>query len=385
MDKKHIETVEFDYLVIIDNVLKNSLKEIESKIQASLKYIDYITVPLIISSLEGKTYNPFSEIFEKYVIDLVSTKLENTGLKSLPLGYSSDMCFESDKFILHIDVKTANFDNPSDFKNTIPMGTNQFTYPGTIPVKVETQDNRRVNISEEASIRVWPNLPPSYEINKGGKLTLTYGILLLYPPYKDIVDEIRTNYREIRNLIQKKLKVEVKERIERRLNKKVVNFNKFLDIKIKNTTKSKGDKISENIIRACLIHKEVDQYTELMNFSKDERAKLTEFKEKIKEISKKLEERNILPISIIVISAPNGFLAPDYDEKFVSGKSFAESVRYHYEEGQFKNLGDKPRIIFNYIDDRYKDRILDMFNNVFLLGSKGKIIQLTKNKKLNYF
>jgi hypothetical protein len=384
MDKRTIEKIEFTHLVLIDSVLKDSLDELKNKIQGSLRYIDYLTVPLIISSLEGKAYNPFSEIFEKYIIDLVSSKLENKGFKSLPLGYSSDMCFESDKVVLHVDVKTANFDNPSDFKNTIPMGMNQFTYPGIIPVKVKTRDNDSVDISEEASIRVWPNLPPSY-INKNGKLTLTYGILLLYPPYKDIVDRIRTKYIEIRNLIKRKLKTEVKSKVEKELEKEIVSLNQFLDIKIKNTTKSKGDKISENVIRACLIHGQIEHYTELMNFSDNEKNKLIKFKEEIEKISKKLAELNILPISIIIISAPNGFLAPDYDGNLVSGKSFAESIRYHYEEGEFKNLDDKPRVIFNYIDEDYKDKILKIFNNVFVLDQKGKILHLTKSKKLADF
>jgi len=81
---------------------------------------------------------------------------------SSPIG--SDMFFELYNAFIHIDIKTAKIDNPSDFKGKIPVGENQTNY-----------------LPDDYSYNV--NLPTKYSFK--GKICLTYFINIIY----DITDE----------------------------------------------------------------------------------------------------------------------------------------------------------------------------------------------------
>jgi len=66
---------------------------------------------------------------------------------SSPIG--SDMFFEAHNAFVHIDVKTANFKNTSDYLGKVAIGRNQTSYDAE---KTATGLNTRVN----------PNLPQYY-------------------------------------------------------------------------------------------------------------------------------------------------------------------------------------------------------------------------------
>jgi len=76
---------------------------------------------------------------------------------SAPIG--ADMFFETYNAFVHIDIKTAKFDNPSDYKGKIPLGANQTSY------KV---DNANFEV----------HLPTKYSFEN--KLCLTYLINIIY-------------------------------------------------------------------------------------------------------------------------------------------------------------------------------------------------------------
>lgn len=154
------------------------------------------------SSIEDKSYNPFAEIIERYVEYIVAQKMEIHGYKFLPLGYSSDLCFESEDTVTHIDIKTANIKNPSDFKDTIPLGFNQTSYSGKLPLG---KRNSNFYFSEgREPLKIYPILPTEYEIDVKKKIAITNALLFIYPDYKDSLDSVREVYSEILKLIDGK-------------------------------------------------------------------------------------------------------------------------------------------------------------------------------------
>jgi len=79
---------------------------------------------------------------------------------SSPIG--ADMFFETHRAFVHIDIKTAKLDNPSDYKGKIPISENQTSY---------SSKKKRFNT----------NLPVYYnEGKKNQKLCLTYVINIVY-------------------------------------------------------------------------------------------------------------------------------------------------------------------------------------------------------------
>lgn len=81
---------------------------------------------------------------------------------SSPIG--ADMFFETYNAFVHIDIKTAKLNNPSDYKGKIPLGANQTSY------KID-----------DFNFEV--NLPTKYKYKD--KLCLTYIINIIY----DIIEE----------------------------------------------------------------------------------------------------------------------------------------------------------------------------------------------------
>ncbi|MEM3872409.1 MAG: hypothetical protein QXE05_07615, partial [Nitrososphaeria archaeon] len=122
LSELQIEEMERDVLVKLGFLFKESLNEFSTLVDRSLGYLDRIILPTIMASKQDKSYNPFADIIEKYTIHVLTHKLEKEGYHILPLGYAADVTLENKNHILSIDIKTANLDNPSDFKNTIPLG-----------------------------------------------------------------------------------------------------------------------------------------------------------------------------------------------------------------------------------------------------------------------
>ncbi|MBU1203442.1 MAG: hypothetical protein KKG60_00020 [Nanoarchaeota archaeon] len=79
---------------------------------------------------------------------------------SSPIG--ADLFFETTRAFVHIDIKTAKLDNPSDYKGKIPISENQTSY---------SSKNKNFNT----------NLPSYYNSGKEHqKVCLTYVINIIY-------------------------------------------------------------------------------------------------------------------------------------------------------------------------------------------------------------
>lgn len=343
MDLLKIEEIEKDILLELGLTFRNSLEDFNTSLDRSLKYLDKIVLSTIMAST-GRSYNPFSEIIEKYVFYILVNKLEKFNYKLTPLSYSSDLTFEKDGYIINIDVKTANLDNPSDFKETINLGINQITHIAKLPYEGEYLSS---------PFYVYPTIPPFYKFENGEeKLNLTYGLLFIYPPYKDIIEWVYEEYKHLFELFKDKI-IEI------------------LRFKINTISEKKSDLITENIIRGIFIHNEKEIF-DVLNLNDDELDMIYKFKDLLKEFTKKLRDRNVKPIAIIAISIPNGLLKSKYVCKFVSGKSYGKSARYHYEDGFFEILKENndqkyPRVIFLDINKKYQRDLEKYFKNIFVL------------------
>ncbi len=364
-DKIYIEECEKNVLFKFGWLFKNSLNEFSTSVDRSLGYLDKIVFPMIMASKQDKSYNPFSEIIEKYTIYILTKKLEREGYKLLPLGYSSDISFENENHILSIDIKTANLENPSDFRGTINVGINQMTHIAKLPV------NRKFL---EEPFYVYPTIPPYYKFPNGRiKLIFTYGLLFIYPSYSDLVKEIRQKYVKLFKFFKKKVKEAL---IPKLINSLKIDKEKAKQLLMRKPEKSLytyEELVTESIIRGIFVHEqERESLLNGLNIkSKDEKI-IERFSEKLKDFTSKLRERDVKPIAIIAIAIPNGLLKEKYLDKFVSGKSYSKSARYHYENGIFEIIKEKtdkefPRVIFLDINKNYLDELKRYFKKIEIL------------------
>ena len=305
IDQIKIEEKEYEILKKLNFVFNDSLETFNSCLKDSMDYIYYITLPIVMASLENKSFNPFSEVIEKHICFIVNTKMASLGYKMIPLGYSSDLTFEDENTVIHIDIKTANINNPSDFKEEIALGFNQTSYSGKLPCGIRGKTEYHSNGIKE--VRTFPNLPKEYHINGNNKLTITNGLLFIYPDYKEVIDEIREDYIEIRNILDDNL-----SDLFCNVFSDEKNIELFLDYKPGSERFKRREIIAENLVRACFIH---DEKIEL---STQDQEKLVQFSKKVDDISKKLEGREIKPVAIISISIPNGLLRYSQTRDFTS-------------------------------------------------------------------
>jgi len=362
-DMRRSEEEERKMLFKLGWILKNSLDDFGTSVDRSLKYLDKIVLPIIIASKEDKSYNPFSEIIEKYVLHILTRKFEREGYSLLPLGYSADLTLENEHHILSIDIKTANIDNPSDFRKTVNVGINQMTHVAKLRL------NRKFLPSPYF---VYPTIPPFYETEDGQrKLILTYGLVFIYPSYRDLIDDIREDYHSLFTFFNQKLKRVLIPIVERNFRVSVQKALRIIESKPEKSRYSKDELITESLIRGVFIHRqEKENILSLLKISKEEYRVIDEFSHHLGKFIKQLQERDIKPIAIIAISLPNGLLKEKYLNKFVSGKDYGRSARYHYENGIFEVIKEEtgkefPRVIFidlnmNYLNDlkKYFDRIV---------------------------
>jgi len=354
MDKNQIEVEEkeSEMLKKLYFIIKDNLEIFNSKLEDSMRYIYYITLPIIMASTENKSFNPFSEIIEKHISYIINNKMIALGYKMLPLGYSSDLSFEDKNFIIQLDVKTANINNPADYKEEIALGFDQTSYPGKLPLGVRGTDVYNQDGIKE--VKTYPNLPSEYLVNGVSKLCLTYGLIFIYPNYKDALEYIKEEYKNIRKFLDGKLVDMFKDVFS-----DTEIIKQFLDYQPKKERTTRRELIVENLVRAYYIHNKRE-----LNLGEDENKKLDEFAREVVEVSDKLAQKEIKPVAIILISIPNGKLSPHYDEEIVSGKSFGKSIRYHYDKGKFKGLNGKSRVIFIFYDKKYLDNLKKYFPNI---------------------
>jgi hypothetical protein len=374
---KALERIEYSVLLKFNNIFYECIEDFNTKLDSSLNYLEYITLPLIMSSIEEKAYNPFADIIEKYVEFIVIQKMEGNGYKFLPLGYSADMCFDGGDCIIHIDIKTANLNNPSDFKDTIPVGINQTSYPAKLPLG---EKGRSFYLREgKEPFKFYPVLPTEYRVNDKKKPTVTNALLFIYPDYKDIMDAFRSDYEEIVSLIDRKLRDTITRLIKGSLmHITPEDVDQFLDKKNKNTSIKNRRVLYENIIRGYYMHNLMDKINSSFDLNDEDKRRLNRFFDKLKEVTQKLREREIKPVAIISISIPNGKLAPHYNDEIVSGKSYGKSIRYHYEEGKFKLLdssnGTKSRVVFLDYDEKYLETLRKYFTKIYVFETGQKEI-----------
>lgn len=160
MTNKEIELIEEKYL----NKYYHFLKFAEDEMLLGFK-----TKELIKSDWIGAYQNGLSDFCvgaERIIYSLLNGK----GIgqpNSAPVG--SDLFFEVDDAYIHIDLKTVQTRNISDFNTSIFVGRNQNSYAGNILVK--NQPHRAYT----------PALPTFYTKESGlKKICLTYFITILY-------------------------------------------------------------------------------------------------------------------------------------------------------------------------------------------------------------
>jgi len=364
-DLLEIEKVEKKVLFNFSWLFKNSLDEFGTSIDRSLGYLDRIILPTIMASKQDKSYNPFAEIIEKYAAHILTYKLEKEGYKLLPLGYSADLTLEGNDHILSIDIKTANLANPSDFRETINVGINQMTHVAKLYANKKFLPT---------PFYVYSTIPPYYKFPNGQvKLVLTYGFLFIYPSYSDLIAEIRKEYTELFKFFRNKVKKVLIPILAEILKTSEEKAEQILESKPKKSRYTREELITESIIRGIFIHEE--ERSELLkglNVNSEDKKIIEHFSKKIEEFTNSLRERDVKPISIIAIAIPNGLLREKYLNKFVSGKNYSKSTRYHYQDGVFEIIKERigeeyPRVLFLDINDKYLDELKKYFRKIVIL------------------
>ena len=367
-DELEIEEVEKNVLFNFSWLFKNSLNEFSTSIDRSLGYLDRIILPTIMASKQDKSYNPFAEIIEKYATHILTYKLEKEGYKLLPLGYSADLTLEGNDHILNIDIKTANLTNLSDFRETINVGINQVTHVAKLRV------NKKLL---PPPFYVYSTIPSYYKFPNGQvKLVLTYGLLFIYPSYRDLIVEIRKEYLELFSFFRNKVKKALTPILAKILEASEEKAETFLKSKPKKSSYKTEELITESIIRGIFIHEEErGELLESLNINSEDKEVIEHFSKKIEEFTNSLRERDIKPIAIIAIAIPNGLLREKYQNKFVGGKSYSKSTRYYYQDGVFEiikeRIGEKyPRVLFLDINYTYLEEFKKYFHKIVILDYK---------------
>jgi hypothetical protein len=368
---KEIEEMEKEVLFKLAMMFKNSIVDFSTSMDRSLNYLDKIVLPIIMASQQNKSYNPFAEIIEKYVLHILIRKFEKEDYNLLPLGYSSDLTLENREHILSIDIKTANIENPSDFNKTINVGINQMTHVAKLPIGKEYLPE---------PFFVYPNLPPFYKMpNCSEKLILTYGLMFIYPSYSDLIEEINESFKPVYDFFHQRTKEVLTSEISNRFNILTNRAQEMLEKKAEKTRYPKIDLITESLLRGIFIHQQEKEniLTSLQITQKEENEKIEKFLRQLENFITKLRERDIKPIAIIVISLPNGLLKEKYLDRCVSGKDYARSSRYHYNDGIFEVLKEEtgktfPRVVFVDLKEEYLNELKKYFNKIIVLDYELK-------------
>ncbi|MEM2599922.1 MAG: hypothetical protein QW482_09520 [Thermoproteota archaeon] len=367
-----IEKMEKDILLKLGLLFRNSLDEFSTSVDRSLGYLDRIILPTIMASKQEKSYNPFAEIIEKFAIHLLTHKLEKEGYKLLPLGYSADLTLENKLHILSIDMKTANLDNPSDFRKTIPVGINQITHVAKLRL------NRRILPSPYS---VYPTIPPFYKLPTGEvKLILTYGLMFIYPSYRDLIDNMRENYFKLFEFFKEKVENVIIPIMEQKMGISQEKARKILNSKPRESRYTREELIVESLIRGIFVYEQQrNEILQSLHITQESMEIIGTFSKQLRCFTEKLRDRNIKPIAIIAISIPNGLLVEKYGDKFVSGKNYSKSARYHYEDGIFEYIKEKtgeefPRVLFLDINNNYLQKLKEYFDEIKMLDYGLKVL-----------
>lgn len=159
IDLKKIEQLELKYL----NKFYHFLKSVEDEM-----LLGFETKEKVKNDWYAK-YNSGISDFAVGAERIVYSLINGQGIgqpNSMPVG--SDLCFETKDAFIHIDLKTVQTRNISDYNTSIFIGDNQNSYQGTI---VTSKDKRKYQ----------GNLPTYYTLpDKSIKYCLTYFVTILY-------------------------------------------------------------------------------------------------------------------------------------------------------------------------------------------------------------
>lgn len=158
MDKNKLTCIEFwenHYLNEIGFILHQDIEKMKSGLMSKDKIKnDWINV--FMAGDSQKKNSDFCRGAERIYYWLFN----QFGIpNSAPIG--ADMFFETYNAFVHVDVKTAKYDNKTDYFGKIPIGANQTSYKS------------RVHGFKS-------NLPHYYTLPEGKKLCLTYFINIVY-------------------------------------------------------------------------------------------------------------------------------------------------------------------------------------------------------------
>jgi hypothetical protein len=106
---------------------------------------------------------------------------------------------------------------------------------------------------------------------------------------------------------------------------------------------------------------------------------IDKFSRELNRFSESLRRRDVKPIAIIAISIPNGMLKKKYINKFVSGKNYSKSARYHYENGIFEIIKERtkeefPRVLFLSVNSNYLEELKKYFSKITVLDYQLKTL-----------
>lgn len=392
LTKQEIEELEKEFLIDIYKVVEGNESLIEDKLDESLRYVEYILPPLINASGD-RTLGFMAEILEKYLSDILIEEFEERGYENRPLFYSSDICLEGEDIMLHIDLKTANIENTSDYASKIPIGNNQTSYTGFAPIKIKTRgkgNGKKLDKLEDKFPKVYSNLPNYYENNGKKKLTLTYSVSIVYNEFSSDLSNIIEDYKEIKELIKSNFSSKYQNLIQRYYNEELAE--EFVEEGWMSHN-NYGDKLSDSYFIALMMRKDKEHIRKFLELNEQENTKIANFRNKLESLENSLRSKGIA--YILCTSLPNGLLSPDYDLKkrggkgkkgLKSGKNFGEDPRFYYGDGMYENLEDFPRVLFPYVNNEFFEEINQNFGQIGLYRLNGESYERrNKGKNLQDF
>lgn len=161
-----LEETEKKYFDAIKLHLKTNLQTILNDLKSRHKIFNDWNTQFISTARPGYNASNLDKGSQRVFHKIFS--MLNWETNSTPIG--SDLLFETEDAFIHIDVKTAILNNPSDYKGLVNIGRNQTNYPA--------YKNTDKNFT--------PNLPNYYNENsQNEKVCLTYAIQIIHENEKE--------------------------------------------------------------------------------------------------------------------------------------------------------------------------------------------------------
>lgn len=342
-----IEKQEKKRLDMLSVEIKCALPEIERCLSRSLRFGIASSFQLIMAS-KSRTYNPFSGSIEAATTDVLIARLGPLGYKRLYAELGSNIIFEGSDECLDIDIKTANVENLSDFRGTIPIGPCQTTHPAMLSLFRRKPDDAYL----KPLLTVYPYLPPVIRVEKL-KLLYTFALMFIYPSCREVTGSARDRLNDFEEHVRGRLNQVFVQQVSALVAKSPATMQSWLEQKSNRQTHAKDQ--SENQLRGIFIQNEL-KILDRLNIPHNDPKKIA-VHEKIRQVEEQFVKTK--PIAVFLVSIPNGLLIQYYN-CFVSGKNHSKSTRFYYKDAPFQTLQNSappPRITLLYVNKRYKKQI----------------------------